>query len=134
MPDEYSFNWPNFDLPRKAYRISLPGLVVWIKEKQHFFVVEDISACGVAFRPFSANDSFQVNQQLSMSIYFKKRLIVKDLLAKVVRRAEKIIACEFDGLDHRQEYRLDKFVLEVQKTMINKRKKAEKSWKSEQDE
>lgn len=124
MSDEYTLNWPDLNLPRKAYRISLPGLVLKIKERQQFYVVEDISACGVAFRPSSANDSFQVEQELTMSLVFKKRLIVKELLAKVVRRAEKIIACEFIELDHRQEYRLDKFVLEVQKIMINKQKKA----------
>ena len=122
MAGDYEFKWPDYGLPRKAYRISLPGLVVRIKKNNQFYVVKDISACGLAFRPLSKDEDFQVDQVVRLSLIFKKRLIVKELLAKVVRRQEKIVACEFIELDHRQEYRLDKFVLEVQKEMINKKK------------
>jgi hypothetical protein len=126
MADAYTFNWPDEGMPRKAYRISLPGLVVRIKEQKKFYVVKDISACGVAFSPNSGKGSFEIGQKLTIALIYRKRLIVRELLARVVRSQETIVACEFIDLDHRQEYRLDKFVLEVQKILINKQKRQRK--------
>jgi hypothetical protein len=80
----------------------------------------------VAFSPNSGKGSFEIGQKLTIALIYRKRLIVRELLARVVRSQETIVACEFIDLDHRQEYRLDKFVLEVQKTLINKQKRQRK--------
>jgi len=109
---------------RQAYRTRVPGLDVRVVTQNgpKDFPVLDISASGFAF-----NDSprgYSSGMILSFDLLLGKRLFLGDLKAKVMRViAEKgIIGCNFEGMDRRQEIKLDKLVLEVQKRLIELRK------------
>ena len=60
----------------------------------------------------------------SFDLLLNKRLFLGDLKGKVMRviTEKGIIGCNFDGMERRQEIKLDKLVLEVQKRLIELRK------------
>ena len=60
---------------------------------------------------------------VSFDLLLNKRLFLGDLKGKVMRVLDKgIIGCNFEPMDRRQEIKLDKLVLEVQKRLIELRK------------
>lgn len=112
------------DKLRQAFRTRVPGLDVRVVTQNgpQDFPVSDISASGFAF-----NDSprgYSPGMVLSFDLLLSKRLFLGDLKAKVMRIiAEKgIIGCTFMEMERRQEIKLDKLVLEVQKRLIELRK------------
>jgi hypothetical protein len=83
--------------------------------------VSDISASGFAFednpRGYSSGLEFTFDLLLS------KKLFLGELKGKVMRVLDRgIIGCNFMEMDRRQEIKLDKLVLEVQKRLIELRK------------
>ncbi|MBA4356941.1 MAG: PilZ domain-containing protein [Humidesulfovibrio sp.] len=111
------------DKLRQAFRTRVPGLDIRINTSKGplDFAVRDISAAGFAFadnpRGYSAGLEFTFDLLLS------KKLFLGDLKAKVSRVLDNgIIGCNFLAMDRRQEIRLDKLVLEVQKRLIELRK------------
>jgi len=111
------------DKLRQAYRTRVPGLDIRINTKKGplDFPVSDISASGFAFednpRGYSSGLEFTFDLLLS------KKLFLGDLKAKVMRVLDRgIIGCNFMEMDRRQEIKLDKLVLEVQKRLIELRK------------
>ncbi len=111
------------DKLRQAYRTRVPGLDIRINTKKGplDFPVSDISASGFAFednpRGYSSGLEFTFDLLLS------KKLFLGELKAKVMRVLDRgIIGCNFMEMDRRQEIKLDKLVLEVQKRLIELRK------------
>ena len=112
------------DKLRQAYRTRVPGLDVRVitQSGPQDFAVQDISASGFAFadnpRAYSSGMTF------SFDLLLNKRLFLGDLKGKVMRviTEKGIIGCNFDGMERRQEIKLDKLVLEVQKRLIELRK------------
>ena len=112
------------DKLRQAYRTRVPGLDVRVitKSGPQDFPVSDISASGFAFadnpRGYSSGMTF------SFDLLLNKKLFLGDLKGKVMRviTEKGIIGCNFDGMERRQEIKLDKLVLEVQKRLIELRK------------
>ncbi|MBI5520964.1 MAG: PilZ domain-containing protein [Desulfovibrio sp.] len=111
------------DKLRQAFRTRVPGLDVRVVTQAgpQDFPVSDISASGFAFadnpRGYSSGMVF------SFDLLLGKKLFLGDLKAKVMRVLDKgIIGCNFLEMDRRQEIKLDKLVLEVQKRLIELRK------------
>lgn len=111
------------DKLRQAFRTRVPGLDVRVitQNGPQDFPVNDISATGFAFadspRKYSAGMVF------SFDLLLGKRLFLGDLKGKVMRVLDKgIIGCNFMEMERRQEIKLDKLVLEVQKRLIELRK------------
>ncbi|MFO7727568.1 MAG: PilZ domain-containing protein [Desulfonatronovibrio sp.] len=112
---------------RKAYRVSIPNLEITIKDREEKFQALDISAGGVAFS-FSEkeNPGLEQGQEIKISLVIRSRVFLEDLRAVVVKTGDSFAACEFKDIPLRQEARLDKLVLEVQKKMIElKRRKSQ---------
>ena len=111
------------DKLRQAYRTRVPGLDVRIitKAGPQDFPVSDISATGFAFADSPRN--YSSGMVFSFDLLLGKKLFLGDLKAKVMRVLDKgIIGCNFESMDRRQEIKLDKLVLEVQKRLIELRK------------
>lgn len=109
------------DTQRRAFRAQVPGLEVWVKELQHSFSIKDISATGFAL--LAPVFSLSEKSSFSMDLLLNKKLYVADVPCTVIRKLENgIVGCDFGVLDRRQEARLDKLVLEVQKRMIAKKR------------
>lgn len=117
---DYDFNIDS-ESQRRAFRAQVPGLNVWIKERQASYPIKDISATGFAVMapvfPLKEGESF------TMDLLLNQKLYVADVPCIVVRKLDNgIVGCDFKTLDRRQEARLDKLVLEVQKQMIAKKR------------
>jgi len=111
------------DTLRQAFRTRVPGLDLRVitQSGPKEFSVLDISATGFAFsdnpRGYSSGMTF------SFDLLLNKRLFLGDLKGKVMRVLDNgIIGCNFEVMERRQEIKLDKLVLEVQKRLIELRK------------
>jgi len=120
---EFDIKMDGDDKLRQAYRTRVPGLDVRVitKAGPQDFSVLDISATGFAF---SDNPrSYSSGMVFSFDLLLNKRLFLGDLKGKVMRVLDKgIIGCNFEAMERRQEIKLDKLVLEVQKRLIELRK------------
>ncbi len=108
---------------RQAYRTRVPGLDVRVVTQvgPQDFPVSDISATGFAFTDNPRN--YSSGMEFSFDLLLGKRLFLGNLKAKVMRVLDKgIIGCNFMEMERRQEIKLDKLVLEVQKRLIELRK------------
>ena len=131
--DDFSFDLPGgASQARRAFRIKVPGLEVWIEEKGEAFAIEDLSALGMAF--FSHDPgAFEPERLLTCDLLLNQKLFIAALSARVKRIMPDAgpdvcsVGCAFEGLDLKQEARLDKLVLEVQKRLIALRKTKERS-------
>lgn len=111
------------DKLRQAFRTRVPGLAVRINTEKGVLdcPVSDISATGFAF--VDSPRGYSNGQEIVVDILLAKKLFLGDIKAKVMRVLDKgIIGCNFMGMERRQEIRLDKLVLEVQKRLIELRK------------
>jgi len=111
------------DKLRQAFRTRVPGLDVRIitKAGPQDFPVSDISALGFAFTDSPRN--YSLGMVFSFDLLLGKRLFLGNLKGKVMRVLDRgIIGCNFEEMERRQEIKLDKLVLEVQKRLIALRK------------
>lgn len=108
---------------RQAYRTRVPGLEVRVitPAGPQDFQVHDISASGFSFS--APVRDYSLGIVLSFDMLLCKRLFLGSLKAKVIHVLEQgIIGCNFLEMERRQEIKLDKLVLEVQKRLIELRK------------
>lgn len=78
---------------------------------------------GLAFR--DKEKGFTEGEHIEFELHLNKKLFLSGVTAKVMRVLDNgLIGCNFENLDHRKEARLDKLVLEVQKRMIELKKKS----------
>jgi len=117
---DWSFTYPDEGNQRKAYRINFPGLYVYLVEYLEYFPVRDISASGVAFA--NASQHFREKERLEIGIYLDTELILDKIEARVVRIEKKVVSLQFENLSKREEYALDKLVLDIQKMQIERSK------------
>ncbi len=111
------------DSLRQAYRTRVPGLDLRVitQSGPKEFSVLDISATGFAFSDNPRN--YSSGMTFSFDLLLNKRLFLGDLKGKVMRVLDNgIIGCNFETMERRQEIKLDKLVLEVQKRLIELRK------------
>jgi hypothetical protein len=120
---EFEIKMDGDDKLRQAYRTRVPGLDVRVitKTGPEDFAVQDISASGFAFSDHPRR--YSPGMVFSFDLLLNKRLFLGDLKGKVMRVLDKgIIGCVFEAMERRQEIKLDKLVLEVQKRLIELRK------------
>lgn len=116
---ELSIDLPSSDnVSREAYRTSFRGLHVYIDEWSDLFKVMDISATGCSIHVTSTN--YEVSQIIYLDIIIAKKIIVKSLQTEIVRLlSDSVIACAFRELSSKQEYTLDKLMIEIQKKQVS---------------
>lgn len=121
--DDYSFTLPEADSHhRRAFRTSIPGLTAYLPGRAKSFDVKDLSAAGLGLQANPA-DKFREGEIFALDLMLNNRLFLGGLQAKVMRLTPALLAgCTFEAMDARQEARLDKLVLEVQKRLIALRK------------
>ena len=118
---------------RRCYRVYHKDLLVIVylsqKEKK-LFSVKDLNTYGVAFIAEKNKDKekFYKDQVLYLSIIFKRKIILRNLKARVIRvhHDKNIVACEFLELTRKQEYTLDELCLLIQKELLTYKKKEKK--------
>ncbi len=102
---------------RHAYRAHVYGIEVRANKGKESYTLVDVSVSGCSFR--STDMMFNTGDYVFLQLEVKGRVILAGLEAKVVRLiGEDVVACSFDGLTEKQEYALDKLVLEIQKRII----------------
>jgi len=118
----------DIDLPsgddqlRKAFRTKVPGLAVRFPALKKVFEVKDVSATG--FAVLDPEKGFKEGQSLEVDLLIKKKVFVAECKAVVMRVLDNgIIGINFVDLGRQQQAKLDKLVLEVQKRLIELRKK-----------
>lgn len=96
---------------------------MYVPIRKETFDVADLSAMGLAF--MDSAKGFTEGQVIEFDLLINKKVFLNKLTAKVMRVLDKgIIGCNFEGVDHRKEVKLDKLVLEVQKRLIAIKKKS----------
>ncbi|XPV74994.1 MAG: PilZ domain-containing protein [Desulfovibrio sp.] len=116
----------SIDVPDKgqrgAFRCRIPGLLVRVRETGKVYHVEDISASGFAFK--ADIKKFKEDADLTIDLFLSKKPIVAGVVTRVIRliAPKQLVGCSFDSITQKQEEKLDKLVLEVQKRMIAMRK------------
>ncbi len=111
----------HLDHHRRAVRVHLPGLTVWVLERKAFYPVVDLSTFGLAFKDESK--SFQSGQTFTVDVHVQGKVWVAGLEANIVTiRGGILVACTFPNMSKLQEQRMDKLSLEIQKRWIKIRK------------
>ena len=123
--EDWSFSYPEKGNKRRAYRITLSGLYVYLQETSEYLTVRDISATGVSFARKSSVKKFQEKEKVEISIYLDTEPILQNVEGEVVRIDQNYIPLQFVNLTKRQEYALDKLVLDIQKMQIQRDKDME---------
>lgn len=107
---------------RKAFRTKVPGLTVRFSALQKVFEVKDLSATGFAI--LDPDKGFKEGQILEADLLISKKLFLKGIKAETMRVLDNgIIGINFVELERQKQVKLDKLVLEVQKRLIELRKK-----------
>ena len=121
--DDWSFSYPGEGNQRKAYRINFPGLYVYLVETAEYLSVRDISAAGVAVSISSSVKELRKQEKLEINLYLDTEPILENIEAEVVRLEEKNASLQYVNLNKKQEYALDKLILDIQKMQIQRGKK-----------
>lgn len=110
------------DALRKAFRTKVPGLNVRFPALKKVYEVKDLSATGFAI--LETGKLFKEGQRIECELLIKKKLFLSGVEAEVMRVLDNgIIGINFVELDLKKQAKLDKLVLEVQKRLIELRKK-----------
>jgi len=120
---DFSFVYPGeADIKRQAYRVHYPGLAIHIQGHEGSYAVLDLSPAGLAFR--DERQSFTLGQNIRLDLFIRDRVCVQEIQAKIVRIRDAVkVACVFEDLTRQQERLLDKLTLEIQKRLIDQRKR-----------
>ncbi len=115
--DEFDFVFPGDEHSRKAYRTPVPGLETRVHFLNKFLKISDLSALGMGLVD---NDlkRLEVGFLFECDLFLNKKLYIAGLQAKIIRIRDEFVGCQFEAMNARQEARLDKLVLEVQKRLI----------------
>lgn len=110
------------DKLRKAFRTKVPGLTVRFPALSKVYEVKDLSATGYAV--LEPAKTFKEGQTLDAELLINKKLFLSGVASVIMRVLENgIVGINFVELDRKKQAKLDKLVLEVQKRLIELRKK-----------
>ncbi len=98
---------------RNALRIKVKGLTVYIDRLKKQFPVSDISATGLGFE--FEKPRIKGGVKLKMNIYLKDKIMVSDVMCKVMRHERGSVGCIFIDLDRAQDDAVHGIVLLGQK-------------------
>ncbi|WP_147821804.1 PilZ domain-containing protein [Salidesulfovibrio onnuriiensis] len=120
-------NIPNEDdRQRQAFRTKVPGFNARFEGFSGEFSVKDLSATGFAITDDAG--VFKEGVDLLATLMLKEKVFLGKVQVKVMRVVGNgIVGMNFQNIDRRQQIKLDKLVLEVQKRLIalKKAKRAE---------
>lgn len=113
----FDINLPDEDKQRQAFRTKVPGFNARFEGVQGEFPVKDLSATGFAIS--DETQAFAEGKDYVVTLLLKE----KTFIAKVDTRAMRVmgnglVGFNFQNIDRRQQIKLDKLVLEVQKRLI----------------
>jgi len=118
---DFSFSLDLEEGKRQAFRARVPGLLCIVQGRDVEFAVKDISATGLAL--VDETNTLADDEVFYLDLLINRRAYMQEVKAKVIRIiGNGIVGVNFLELDRRQEAKLDKLVLEVQKRLINMRK------------
>ncbi len=110
------------DRLRKAFRTKVPGFHAKVSETGKIYEVKDLSASGFAID--DPKGSLDEGQGIDVTFYLNKKTFLSGVQSVVIRVLDNgIVGINFIGLERRQSMKLDKLVLEIQKRLIELRKK-----------
>jgi hypothetical protein len=110
------------DQLRKAFRTKVPGLTARFPALDRIFEVKDLSATG--FAVLDQAKGFREGQSVEVDLLISKKLFLGSATAEVMRVLDNgIVGINFVDLERQKQVKLDKLVLEVQKRLIELRKK-----------
>lgn len=118
---KFSVNLPgDEDRLRKAYRTKVPGFRAKVSGGGSFSV-RDISALG--FAVVDNPRSLAEGQLYEVEFFLNKKKFIGGIQARVVRfMPDGLAGFVFENLERRQQMKLDKLVLEIQKRLIELKK------------
>lgn len=121
--EDYSFVFPGeTESKRQAYRVAVRGLSIRIDGREEVCPVMDLSATGLAF--VDQKQSLSLGENITLDLYVKDRVWQEKIAAKVVRVWNQgMTACVFENMSRHQEQAMDKLTLEIQKRLIDQRKR-----------
>lgn len=110
------------DSLRKAFRTRVPGLMVRFPSVKKVFEVKDLSASGYAV--LDPDKGFKEGQTFDADLLINKKLFLSGVKSEIMRVLDNgIVGINFIELERQKQVKLDKLVLEVQKRLIELRKK-----------
>ena len=110
------------DQLRKAFRTKVPGLTVRFPALKKVYEVKDLSATG--FAVLDPEKGFKESQSLEAELLINKKRFLTSIKAIVMRVLDNgIVGINFVDLERQKQVKLDKLVLEVQKRLIELRKR-----------
>jgi hypothetical protein len=120
---DLTFDYPNeTDMKRQAYRVHYPGLAIRVHGRKAPYPVIDLSPLGLAFT--DKEQSFTLGQTMRLDLCIQDKVCVQGIQARIVRIRDMLrVACVFEELSRLQERLLDKLTLEIQKRLIEQRKR-----------
>lgn len=102
---------------RKAFRTKVPGLTAHFIAQEKTFEVKDLSATG--FAVLELKSGLEERQHIECDLLINNKLFLGGVKAEIRRVLENgIIGINFVELTRKQQGKLDKLVLEVQKRLI----------------
>ncbi len=102
----------------------MPGLTANFLDLGVSTPVKDISATGFAVQ---GSAGMKENSEHTVRLLLNDKLFLGDIRCTVIRVVKNgIVGLNFEELDRKQQQRLDKLVLEVQKRLIALRKQKQK--------
>ncbi len=106
---------------RQAYRLSIPGLEIFVRGRAVFLPVKDISATGMGIvdraRRLHEGDLFDFD------LLLLRKPLLSGLKGRVMRfLPDGLAGCVYENLDPEAEAKLDKLILEVQKRLIARKR------------
>lgn len=115
---DFEIKLPNEDdLQRKAYRTKVPGFNAFFEATQGKYSIKDLSATGFAIEDESK--SFEEGKEYAVELRLKEKTFLGGITVQAMRvLSNGIVGFNFANLDRRQQLKLDKLVLEVQKRLI----------------
>ncbi|WP_338667131.1 PilZ domain-containing protein [Pseudodesulfovibrio methanolicus] len=109
---------------RKAFRITVDGLAVFIPRLGKTFPASDISASGLGFR--FQKPRIKCGVKIKMDLLINGGREVEGVLCKVMRHERGVVGCAFMDLDRKQEDAVSRIVLEGEKQLAARRTAARK--------
>lgn len=125
MSNEFSFTYSNEDNDRNTYRVTVTNLKFKENDTGEVFQVLNLSAGGFCIKQWDREPQLAPGDRLTGDLLLNGKVYVGSLIVRVVRISNDLLGCEFVELDYRDEIRLDKLVLEIQKKLISRKKKAQ---------
>lgn len=93
---------------RRAKRIPLAEYAARMPKSKEFFPVVDVSATGISFK--REGEEFEPGATLSFDLLLLGESKARKITAEVVRRTEYLVACDFRGLNSKQQRQLNQIV------------------------